>query len=128
LKTVTASKVEIMDHLDSKIEERFDLDRQLGRGAYGVVWRIIEKKTRKDFAVKKCFDSFRNVTDAQRTYREISYLQQLRGHDNIVNLISVFNSEDGKDTYLVFDFMPTDLYTVIRSRLKLLEDIHVRCE
>lgn len=26
-------------------------------------------------ALKKCFDAFRNATDAQRTYREIMYLQ-----------------------------------------------------
>ena len=26
-------------------------------------------------ALKKCFDAFRNATDAQRTFREIMYLQ-----------------------------------------------------
>jgi hypothetical protein len=45
------------------------------RQAYGIVWKAIDKKTRQVVALKKCFDAFRNATDAQRTYREIMYLQ-----------------------------------------------------
>jgi hypothetical protein len=43
--------------------------------AYGVVWKAVEKKSRAVVALKKCFDAFRNATDAQRTFREIMYLQ-----------------------------------------------------
>lgn len=32
-------------------------------------------------ALKKCFDAFRNSTDAQRTFREIMYLQ-VSGHQS----------------------------------------------
>ena len=28
-------------------------------------------------ALKKCFDAFQNATDAQRTFREIMFLQEL---------------------------------------------------
>jgi len=55
-------------------------------GAYGIVWKAIEKKSRGIVALKKCFDAFRNATDAQRTFREVMYLQALAGHDNIVRL------------------------------------------
>jgi hypothetical protein len=43
--------------------------------AYGIVWKAIEKRSRAVIALKKCFDAFRNATDAQRTFREIMYLQ-----------------------------------------------------
>lgn len=43
--------------------------------AYGIVWKAIEKRSRGVVALKKCFDAFRNATDAQRTFREIMYLQ-----------------------------------------------------
>jgi hypothetical protein len=43
--------------------------------AYGIVWRAEDKETGEVVAVKKIFDAFQNVTDAQRTFREIGYLQ-----------------------------------------------------
>ena len=33
--------------------------------AYGIVWKAIDKKTRKTIALKKIFDAFQNSTDAQ---------------------------------------------------------------
>ena len=69
------------------------------------MWKCIDKKARKTLAIKKCFDAFRNATDAQRTYREIQYLQQLAGHPNIVRLRNVLKAENDRDIYMVFDFM-----------------------
>ena len=43
--------------------------------AYGIVWKAIDKKTREVVALKKVFDAFQNATDAQRTFREIMFLQ-----------------------------------------------------
>jgi len=57
--------------------------------AYGVVWKAVDKKTRSVVALKKCFDAFRNSTDAQRTFREVMYLQELSGHDNIIRLLNI---------------------------------------
>ena len=54
--------------------------------ADGVVWKAVEKRSRSVVALKKCFDAFRNATDAQRTFREIMYLQALSGHENIIRL------------------------------------------
>jgi mitogen-activated protein kinase 15 len=49
----------------------------LGKGAYGIVWKAIDKKNREIVALKKIFDAFQNATDAQRTFREIMFLQEL---------------------------------------------------
>jgi len=73
-------------------------------------------------AVKKCFDAFRNSTDAQRTYREVMYLQALSGHENIVKLLHVIRSENHRDLYLAFECMETDLHIVIRANI--LQPIH----
>lgn len=73
-------------------------------------------------ALKKVFDAFHNATDAQRTFREVMFLQELNGHDNIIRLLNIIKAENNKDLYLVFDFMETDLHAVIRAGI--LEEIH----
>ena len=45
-----------------------------GKGAYGIVWKAVDKKTKEVVALKKNFDAFQNATDAQRTFREIIFL------------------------------------------------------
>ena len=56
-------------------------------------------------ALKKIFDAFRNKTDAQRTYREIVFLQEFGNHPNIIKLLNVLKANNNKDIYLVFEFM-----------------------
>jgi len=48
--------------------------QKLGKGAYGVVWKAVDKQTKQVVALKKVFDAFQNATDAQRTYREVNFL------------------------------------------------------
>lgn len=69
------------------------------------MWKAIDKNTRQVVALKKCFDAFRNATDAQRTFREVMYLQELNGHANIIRLLNVIKADNDRDIYLVFDFM-----------------------
>ena len=69
------------------------------------MWQAIDRKTQKTVALKKIFDAFTNATDAQRTFREIFFLQQLGRHENIVTLFEVIQAQNNKDIYLVFEFM-----------------------
>lgn len=73
--------------------------------AYGIVWKSIDKRTGEIVALKKIFDAFTNKTDAQRTYREIVFLQEFSGHKNVVQLLNVIRAQNDKDIYLVFEFM-----------------------
>uniref|UniRef100_A0A7S1U658 Mitogen-activated protein kinase n=1 Tax=Phaeomonas parva TaxID=124430 RepID=A0A7S1U658_9STRA len=110
------------DEIERHVLRRFEICQRLGRGAYGVVWKAKEKRTQTVVALKKCFDAFRNNTDAQRTFREIMYLQALSGHDNLIRLLHVIRAENDRDVYLTFQHMETDLHAVIRAHI--LEDIH----
>ncbi|NXP84541.1 MK15 kinase, partial [Passerina amoena] len=91
--------------------------------AYGIVWRATDRQTGETVAVKKIFDAFRNRTDAQRTFREIMFLQEFGEHPNIIKLLDVIPAENDKDIYLIFESMETDLHAVIKKG-NLLKDIH----
>ncbi|PNI46223.1 MAPK15 isoform 1 [Pan troglodytes] len=111
--------------VDPRIVRRYLLRRQLGQGAYGIVWKAVDRRTGEVVAIKKIFDAFRDKTDAQRTFREITLLQEFGDHPNIISLLDVVRAENDRDIYLVFEFMDTDLNAVIRKG-GLLQDVHVR--
>eukprot|EP00999_Lentomonas_sp_LEN2_P002669 NODE_544_length_1379_cov_163.642173_g509_i0.p1 GENE.NODE_544_length_1379_cov_163.642173_g509_i0~~NODE_544_length_1379_cov_163.642173_g509_i0.p1 ORF type:complete len:377 (-),score=62.20 NODE_544_length_1379_cov_163.642173_g509_i0:122-1252(-) len=109
------------EDIDKHVLRKYEIIQKLGKGAYGIVWKAYDKKHRETVALKKIFDGFQNSTDAQRTFREIMFLQQIR-HDNIVRLQNVLKADNDKDIYLIFEYMDTDLHAVIRANI--LEDIH----
>ncbi|XP_075985727.1 extracellularly regulated kinase 7 [Anticarsia gemmatalis] len=114
-----------MSEIDEHILKRFEIKKRLGKGAYGIVWKAVDKKTKDVVAIKKIFDAFRNQTDAQRTFREIIFLQSFRNHPNIVKLHSIHRALNNRDIYLGFEYMETDLHNVIK-RGNILKDIHKR--
>ncbi|KAM9099607.1 mitogen-activated protein kinase 15 isoform 1-T1 [Sarcophilus harrisii] len=113
------SSVEVDEH----VAQRYLIKRRLGKGAYGIVWKAVDRRTGEIVAIKKIFDAFRNKTDAQRTFREITFLQEFDNHPNIIRLLNVIRAENDRDIYLVFESMDTDLHSVIRKG-NLLKDIH----
>ena len=54
----------------------------------------------------------------------VSYLRKLTGHENIVELEAVLPAENGRDLYLSFNYMESDLSNVIKAGL--LEPVHVK--
>ena len=101
---------------------KYEIVQKLGKGAYGIVWRAVDRKTKETVALKKIFDAFQNATDAQRTFREIMFLQEMAGHEHIVTLFNVMKADNDRDIYLVFEYMETDLHAAIRATI--LQDIH----
>lgn len=89
------------EEIEPHLLSRFKLIKKLGSGAYGHVFRVQDKQDNKIKALKKNFDAFTNSTDAQRVYREIMFLLQLR-HPNIIGLEEVIKAKNGKDVYLLF--------------------------
>lgn len=48
------------------------------------MWRAVDRRNGEAVALKKIFDAFSCATDAQRTFREIMFLQELSDHSNII--------------------------------------------
>ncbi|XP_043923321.1 mitogen-activated protein kinase 15 [Protopterus annectens] len=111
--------------VEEHISQKYEIKKRLGKGAYGIVWKAVDRRTGEIVAVKKIFDAFRNRTDAQRTFREIMFLQEFGEHPNIIKLMNVIRAQNDKDIYLVFEYMETDLHAVIKKG-NLLKDIHMR--
>lgn len=111
--------------IDAHITKKYEIKKRLGKGAYGIVWKAIDRRTGEVVAVKKIFDAFRNQTDAQRTFREICFLQEFGDHENVIKLLNVIKADNDKDIYLVFEYMDTDLHNVIKKG-NILKDIHKR--
>ncbi|XP_070777841.1 mitogen-activated protein kinase 15 [Enoplosus armatus] len=120
-KYVSAKVSEVEEHISFK----YEIKKRLGKGAYGIVWKAVDRQTDEIVAVKKIFDAFRNRTDAQRTFREIMFLQEFGDHPNIIRLLNVVRAQNDKDIYLIFEYMDTDLHAVIKKGT-LLKDIHKR--
>ena len=97
------------EEIDRHVTRKYEVVQKLGKGAYGIVWRAQDKKTRETVALKKIFDTFQNATDAQRTYREIMFLEKMHGHEHIISLRSCLRADNDRDIYLIFDYMETDL-------------------
>lgn len=107
--------------IESHILRKYEVQAQLGQGAYGIVWRAVDRRTGQIVAVKKIYDAFQNSTDAQRTFREIMFLHHLH-HPNIIKLLHVHRAMNDRDIYVVFEYMETDLHVVIRANI--LAEIH----
>eukprot|EP00072_Mus_musculus_P046040 XP_006521175.1 PREDICTED: mitogen-activated protein kinase 15 isoform X11 [Mus musculus] len=112
--------------VDRHVAQRYLIKRRLGKGAYGIVWKAMDRRTGEVVAIKKIFDAFRDQIDAQRTFREIMLLKEFGGHPNIIRLLDVIPAKNDRDIYLVFESMDTDLNAVIQKG-RLLKDIHKRC-
>ncbi|KAI1729969.1 protein kinase domain-containing protein [Ditylenchus destructor] len=111
------------EDVDTHICERYEIHKRLGKGAYGIVWKATDRRSGDTIALKKIFDAFRNSTDAQRTFREIMFLQEFGRHPNIIKLYNINRAENDKDIYLVFEYMEADLHNVIK-KATILKDIH----
>ncbi|XP_012158173.1 probable cyclin-dependent serine/threonine-protein kinase DDB_G0278487 isoform X1 [Ceratitis capitata] len=114
-----------MSEIDENISKLFDIKKRLGKGAYGIVWKALDKRTNETVAVKKIFDAFRDETDAQRTFREIVFLKAFRNHPNVIRLLTVYRASNNLDIYLIFEYMESDLHNIIKKGT-ILKDIHKR--
>lgn len=105
------------DFIDAPVAKKYEMLMRIGRGLYGVVWKANaqEETAQKQVAIKRMFNAFSNKIDAKRTYREIMYLLNFTGHQNIVMLYDVLAGDTDMDMYLVTECMDTDLSSIIQS-------------
>lgn len=104
-------EVEDMDTLPgndiaSAFYEKYEPKEILGKGVSSTVRRAVLKETGENFAVK-IIDVSQSLVDSdglnlrQQTFREIDILRLVAGHENIIQLIDVF--ESATYIFLVFE-------------------------
>ena len=106
-----------VDYVDRRVLAKYNLNKKIGRGLYGIVWKAHAKSDNREraVAIKRLFNAFSNSIDAKRTYREVSYLLSFCNHPNIVSVHEVIGSSEDMDLYLVMEHIDVDLSSVIPS-------------
>ncbi|RKP02581.1 hypothetical protein CXG81DRAFT_24796 [Caulochytrium protostelioides] len=104
---------------------KYDVIRELGQGAYGLVVCARHKETGQEVAIKKVQRIFEKPILAKRALREIKLLRHFNGHDNIISILDmeVADARNFNEIYLVQELMEADLYQIIRSG-QPLNDAH----
>lgn len=100
------------------ITKKYRFKRQIGQGAYGVVWAAETIETGAEMAIKKVgAKNFEEPILAKRALRELKLLRHLRGNDNIATFVDVdINDEvNFNEIYLVEGLMEADLNQIIKS-------------
>lgn len=112
------------EYVDKTVTRTYRTCRKIGRGFYGVVWEIKRKHGGEPdtFALKKLLYSFKENNDAQRTYREISYLAKFGYHENILTLREVVAAPGDRHIYMITDLMESDLQKAMRCQA--LHEVH----
>ncbi|KAL8883357.1 MAG: hypothetical protein Q9192_007220 [Flavoplaca navasiana] len=68
---------------DFIVDERYNVTKELGQGAYGIVCAATNNQTGEGVAIKKVTNVFSKKILAKRALREIKLLQHFRGHRNV---------------------------------------------
>lgn len=110
-----------------EVDQRYDVQKALGYGAYGFVCSAKDNQSGEPVAIKKIPKVFEDLIDGKRILREIKLLPYLK-HENIMGIIDIMRPREDmknfKDLYVVCELMETDLHQVIRSKQKLTEEHH----
>uniref|UniRef100_A0A093UUE9 Mitogen-activated protein kinase spm1 n=1 Tax=Talaromyces marneffei PM1 TaxID=1077442 RepID=A0A093UUE9_TALMA len=102
---------------DFVVDERYNVTKELGQGAYGIVCAAVNTQTNEGVAIKKVTNVFSKKILAKRALREIKLLQHFRGHRNIACLydMDIPRPDNFNETYLYEELMECDLAAIIRS-------------
>lgn len=87
------------------VREFYTFDRVLGKGNFGVVHLVFDKKTNEQYACKS-ISKRKLVTadDVEDVRREVQILQHLGGHKNVVQIVGTF--EDKSYIHVVMECCP----------------------
>jgi mitogen-activated protein kinase 7 len=102
---------------DFIVDERYNVTKELGQGAYGIVCAAVNTQNSEGVAIKKVTNVFSKKILAKRALREIKLLQHFRGHRNITCLydMDIPRPDNFNETYLYEELMECDLAAIIRS-------------
>lgn len=112
--------------IDSELLKRFKIIHMIGKGNYSIIWKAFDKNLNELVALKKMAQGFIDSTMAQRTFREICFLHQMQGWDQIVDLITVFPNSRGCDLYVSLGILESDLRQILQTnRLEEMQKSYI---
>ncbi|AQZ17585.1 SLT2 (YHR030C) and KDX1 (YKL161C) [Zygosaccharomyces parabailii] len=106
---------------DFTVDKRFQLIKEIGHGAYGIVCsaRFTEALEDTTVAIKKVTNIFSKTLLCKRSLRELKLLRHFRGHKNITCLydMDIVFYPDGtfSGLYLYEELMECDMHQIIKS-------------
>lgn len=112
---------------DFTVDKRFQLIKEIGHGAYGVVCsaRFTEAAEDTTVAIKKVTNVFSKTLLCKRSLRELKLLRHFRGHKNITCLydMDIVFYPDGSfaGLYLYEELMECDMHQIIKSEQPLTD-------
>lgn len=108
--------------------ECFEKLNTLGQGTYGIVYRVRDKATKKEYALKKVKvdkDLFRDGFPLS-CLREITILKSCK-HENVVQLMEVVVGNELEKIYLVMEYCEQDLASLLDNLEKPFTESEVKC-
>jgi serine/threonine protein kinase len=96
----------------------FQKIEEIGEGTYGTVFKARDKETGEIVALKKVRMHNENDGFPITSLREISILQNLKHHPNILNLKEVLVGYKKDSVFLSFEYCPTDLAALVDKMSK----------
>ena len=113
-----------------EVDERYEVKKGVGQGAYGLICAANDTVTKEQVAVKKISNAFDDAVDCKRMLREMRLLQHFN-HENVLSIRDIMvpawkdaegRPKDWKDVYLVTELLDTDLHYIIHSKQALTDD------
>lgn len=95
----------------------FEFVAKLGDGTYGIVSKVRDKDTKKEYALKGIKMEDAKDGFSLQSLREIKTLQLCR-HPNVVSLEEVVVGNAGANVYLLMEYVENDVYTLMENREK----------
>lgn len=104
----------------------FEFMAKLGDGTYGIVSKVRDKKTKKEYAMKGIkMDDVKDGFPLQ-SLREIKTLQMCR-HPNVVSLDEVLVGNAGANVYLLMEYVENDVFTLMEARERPFTISETKC-
>ncbi|RCH84664.1 Mitogen-activated protein kinase [Rhizopus azygosporus] len=107
-----------------EVYEKYAFEREIGKGAYGIVCAAVNTKTGVSCAIKKINKLFERPILTKRALREVKLLEHFNGHKNIIGLydIDIVDYNNFNEIYLYQELMEADLHQIIQSRQPLTDE------
>jgi len=118
--------MEAAQESNALISRNYTKERKLGEGTYAVVYSGRQLSTKRQIAIKKIKLSSATSRDGldMSAIREVKFLQELKGHPNVIELLDVYSTSSNLS--LVLELLVTDLEELIRDKTLIFQSQDIK--